>query len=201
MMNHTSSKAKGVIRRVSWRHESGQALVEFSLVALMLLSLTFGLIDFYRALYEKEVLANLTREAANESARGSGTSTWQIMSNAMLAVASSSESFALNSTNKNGVLILTAITNDFSGKTSKYIVSQQMEEGKLAATSKVGPQGLGYPAFLPKPTNTLYPMLQSNRTVYVAEIFYSFKAVTPIGALIKATLTNQFYDVAYFPGG
>jgi Flp pilus assembly protein TadG len=197
MMNHTFSKAKAAILGIAGRHESGQALVEFSLVTLLLVSLTFGLIDFYRALYEKEVLANLSREAANEAARGSGTTPLQIMSNAMIAVANSSESFALNFTNRNGVLILTAVTNDFSGKTSKYIISQQMEEGSLTATSKIG-TGVGGAATLPTETPSI---LQSNRTVYVAEIFYSYKAITPIGKLIKATLTNQFYDVAYFPGG
>jgi Flp pilus assembly protein TadG len=200
MMDHTSSKAKAAIRRVPWRHESGQALIEFSLITLLLISLTFGLIDFYRALYEKEVLANLSREAADESARGSGITTLQIMSNAMIAVANSSESFALNFTNKNGVLILTAVTNDFSGKTSKYIISQQMEEGSLTASSKIG-TGVGGAATLPTPTGSLPSMLQSNGTVYVAEIFYAYKPVTPIGKLIKATLTNQFYDVAYFTGG
>jgi Flp pilus assembly protein TadG len=194
MMNHTFSKAKAAIRRLSWRHESGQALVEFSLVTLLLVSLTFGLIDFYRALYEKEVLANLSREAANEAARGSGITTLQIMSNAMVAVANSSESFALNSTNTSGKIIVTAVTNYGTG----YVVSQQLEEGSLTgATSKIG-TSVGGTAKLPTETPSI---LQSNHTVFVAEIFYAYKPVTPIGKLINATLTNQFYDVAYFTGG
>jgi Flp pilus assembly protein TadG len=192
MMNHTFSKAKAAIARIPWRHESGQALVELSLVTLLLVSLTFGLIDFYRALYEKEVLVNLSREAANEAARGTGTTTLQIISNAVASVASSSEPFTLNATTTNGLLIVTAVTNYNSG----YVISQQVKEGKLVASSKIG-STVGGAATLPTETT---PILQANHTVYVAEIFYAYSPITPIGKLIKAALTNRFYDVAYFSG-
>jgi Flp pilus assembly protein TadG len=203
MMNHIFSKAKATIRGIPSRRESGQALIELALVSIVLITLTFGLIDFYRALYEKEVLTNLSREAANESARGSGTTTSQIMSNAMIAVANSSESFALNFNNVNGVLILTAVTNVVSGNKNSitnHVISQQMHEGELTATSKIG-TSVGSAATLPKPTGTLPSILGPNRTVYIAEIYYSYTPVTPIGKLIKIAMTNRFYDVAYFPGG
>jgi Flp pilus assembly protein TadG len=193
MMNHTFSKAKTAILRIPWRHESGQALVEFSLITLLLVSLTFGLIDFYRALYEKEVLTNLSREAANEAARGSGTTTLQIMSNAVLAVANSSEAFTFGPTSTSGKIIVTAVTNFGAG----YVVSQQVEDGSLtAAASKIGTT-VGGTAKLPTETT---PILPAGHTVYVAEIFYAYTPITPIGKLIKATLTNRFYDVAYFSG-
>src|SRR5580700_10063846 len=131
MIKRTFMKAKAVVKRIAWRHESGQALVELSLVTLLLVSLTFGLIDFYRALYEKEVLTNLSREAANEAARGSGTTTLQIMSNAMASVANSSEEFALNFTNTNGKIIITAVTN----YNASYVVSQQVREGGMPNVS------------------------------------------------------------------
>jgi hypothetical protein len=45
---------------------------------------------------------------------------------------------------------------------------------------------------------------QLSQTAYVAEIFYAFQPATPLGNVAVGnimhgfTVTNQFYDVAYF---
>jgi len=177
--------------RFSWRGENGQALLEFSLVTVTLLVLIFGAIDFCRAIYLRQVLVNLSRETANLEARGSGTTTLDIMTNALNSAIVEAKPLALNSST--GMVIVTAVTN-FG---THYTISQQWKSGTLAgATSLVGTStNLGNTATLPK---TAVSILPANRTVYVAEIYYKFFPITPVGHFIKAVLPSQFYDVAYF---
>lgn len=191
-MNTTPYEPKLLLSRRRRDKESGQAFVEFSIVLLMLTILVFGLIDFSWAIYEKQLLVNLSREGANLAARGSGTTTLEIMSNALDAVVTSAS--PLSFTSSSGLVILTAVTNNGSGG---YFVSKQIKSGTLSASSKVGTT-IGGTALLPSESP---PILQAGHTVYTAEIYYKFTPRTPIGKLIKATLPTSFYDVAYFPGG
>jgi Flp pilus assembly protein TadG len=55
------------------RAQSGQALVEFAFIALIMLVLAFGLIDLSRAIYQKQIMTNLTREGSNLAARKAST--------------------------------------------------------------------------------------------------------------------------------
>lgn len=176
-----------------WHGKSGQALVEVTLITFILVALVFGLIDFSRAIYERQLLVNLTREAANLAARGTGATQLEVMQNAVNAVVGSASPLNLISTS--GRLIVSAVTN--ADATSPY-VSQQVSTGKLAAASNVGKKGSGIKAILPVQNPSI---AQTNHTLYIAEIWYVYKSVTPIGRLANFTFTNRFYDVAYFPGG
>ena len=178
----------------SSRGESGQAMVEFALLFLATALLAFGLIDFCTALYEKQLVVNLTREGANLSARGAGTSTAQIMSNALEAVMQEATPLNLSTNSTSGLLILTAASNTNS-LLSGYYISQQLKSGRLSATSKIG-AGVNTFATLP---NSI--VAQSGHTIYIAEIYYKFNAPIPLQKLLPFTLPTQFYDVAYFPGG
>lgn len=51
-------------RRVQRRHQNGSAVVEFALLLPLLLVITFGIIEFSIALYDKAVITNASREAA-----------------------------------------------------------------------------------------------------------------------------------------
>jgi hypothetical protein len=64
----------------------------------------------------------------------------------------------------------------------------------LAASSKIG-TGVGNYAKLPSSI-----VAQSGHNVYIAEIYYKFNVPASLGKLIRVNVTNQFYDVAYFPG-
>src|SRR5271157_1133820 len=50
--------------------ESGQTLVELSLVLVMLCVFVFGIIDFSRAIYDIEVMKNLAGEGSSMARRG-----------------------------------------------------------------------------------------------------------------------------------
>src|SRR5438874_1818025 len=46
------------------RARAGQSVVEFALVSLTILLITFGIVDIGRAVFQRSMLANATREAA-----------------------------------------------------------------------------------------------------------------------------------------
>src|SRR5580704_3518980 len=119
-MDRVFEKMKRTTWWISWRNESGQAVLEFSLVTTMMIVLSFGVIDFSRAIYLRQVLINLSRETANLEARGSGTNTLDIMQNALDATITSAQPLLVNSAN--GTIILTAVTNFNAG----YIISEQL---------------------------------------------------------------------------
>jgi Flp pilus assembly protein TadG len=195
-MNPIFHKAKRTVSRISWRGESGQAIMEFAAVVVMLMVLIFGAIDFCRAIYLRQEMVNLSRETANLEARGAGTTTMEIMTNALAAAILEAQPLGLNSST--GMVIVTAVTNVYGkGGTVSYTISQQYTAGTLAgAQSRIGTStNVGNAAVMPSTGGTY---LTSNRTVYVAEIYYQFFPITPVGNFIKAVLPTQFYDAAYF---
>ena len=194
-MKPISTTARIAAVKKSGRAESGQALIEFTAVLLMLVVLAYGLMDFCVAIYEKQLLTNLSREGANLSARGVGDNQLDIMSNALHA--EWVESSPLNLSNSySGKLILTAAaySTDKNGLGS-YTVTHQLQSGSLTASSHVAPNGTN--TLLNVPTN----LVAAGRSLYIAEVFYSNSVPAPLKRLINLNVTNQFYDVAFFPGG
>jgi Flp pilus assembly protein TadG len=58
----------GMLGRVDWHNERGAAAVEFALVAVVLVMLVFGIIEFGRTYSEYEVLTSAAREGARVAA-------------------------------------------------------------------------------------------------------------------------------------
>jgi Flp pilus assembly protein TadG len=182
--------SNGISRR---RDRSGQALIEFTFVAVIMLVMLFGMIDFCRAISTRQVLINLSREGANMAARsGSGNTTDVAISNAITAVISAANPLSITS---NGQVIVTAVFNS----NGFYRITNQISKGKLTYDSKIGKLSAPLAVTMPIDVNSPGALPQPNQTTYVAEIYYSFKPTTPIGQLINISMTNApLYDVAYF---
>ena len=182
--------------------ESGQALVEFMFVGFILLFLLFGMIDFCRAISLRQVIINLSREGANEAARGAGNTVDATISNAISAVIAGENPLNINS---NGEVIISAVLNS----NGTFRITNQITEGKLTQPSKIGTLNAtgtgatGSGVTMPYLVTVQGTIPQSNQTTYVAEVYYNFKPVTSLGSILIGglrgfTVTNQFYDVAYF---
>jgi Flp pilus assembly protein TadG len=193
-MNRVFQRTKQAVSRIPRRGESGQALIEFTFVTLLLIVLIFGTIDFCRAIYMRQLLVNLSRETANLEARGTGSTTAEIMTNALNSMITEALPLSLNSTN--GMIIVTAVTNFNNKGTASYTISHQFHLGTLGTFQSAVGNGVSATAKLPNTS-----MLPAFRTVFVAEIYYKFAPITPVGKLIKlinGALPTQFYDAAYF---
>ena len=162
------------------RNTAGQALVEMTFVSVMLVVMVFGLIDFGRAIMTRQIIVNLSREAANLASRGT------TLTNALAAVAASANPLNINA---NGYVILTVVTRDDSGQAT--IVDQQVVGG-APATSRIG-TGTNSVAKLP---NDELPT--ANQTLVAAEVFYRYTPITPVGKLLGIGSLSQLYDAAYF---
>ena len=179
------------------RDQSGQALIEFTFVAVIMLAMLFGMIDFCRAISTRQVIINLSREGANMAARsGSGDTT--AISNAIAAVIGAASPLSITS---NGQVIVSAVVN-INGA---YVITNQISQGKLTYKRKIGllnatgSGAAGSPVVMPVLASSPGALPQPNQTAYVAEIYYAFKPTTPIGQLINISMTNApLYDVAYF---
>ena len=172
--------------RMNWRDRSGQALVEFMFVASILLLLLFGLIDFCRALSVRQVITSLTREGSNLASRGT------TMSDAADAVVASAAPLSIDTAS--GKVIITAVIN----VNDTFIITNQVSRGTLTtATSKIG-TGVGATVSTNWIPSTTVSIPKPNKIVYVTEVFYEFKSVTPIGDFLNFTMPSPLYDVAYF---
>jgi hypothetical protein len=194
MLNRWASKS---------REQSGQALVEFMFVGFILLFMLFAMIDFSRAISMRQVLIDLSREGANEAARGAGDTVDATISNAMAAVIAGSNPLNIN---QNGQVIISAVLNT---GTQTYKITNQLSEGALTQPSKIGllnaigSGAAGSGVVMPLQAGNSGAVPQPNQTSYIAEVYYNFKAATSLGNVMVGgmrglTVSNQFYDVAYF---
>jgi TadE-like protein len=173
--------------------DSGQALVELAISVLLLLILVFGVIDFSRAIYYVQVIKNLTAEGSSMSSRGSTLS-----QTAQTVMTDAGTNLSLST---KGCVIATSVLKTASGTGFNYTVTGQASQGNCAGvSSKIGcfppPSSCGR-ASLPAEAAAALPADQS---LFITEIFFTYTAVTPIGALLKNStiLPAQLYDAAYY---
>ena len=170
------------VKRAGLGADSGQAFVEFVFVLMFLLVMLFGLIDFGRAIYCRQVITSLTREGSSLASRGA---TLAETTNAVFT-----SSAPLNLANY-GWVIVSAVFNS----NGVYRVTDQVKGGGLspAPDSRIGNKGDTATWSSPNPE---FP--QRNQTAYVTEIFYKYTPITPIGRLLRLSSASNLYDVAYF---
>jgi Flp pilus assembly protein TadG len=174
---------EGLVRAKPLDEERGSALVELALCVPMLLILVFGLIDFSQVIFEYQVMTGLSRQGCNLASRG----TTLVDTASALVIQGAS----LNIGTK-GKIFVTAVAADASGV--PRIVDQATSTTGISVTSRIG-SGNGTVASMPAAANTV---LKAGQTLYIVEIFCTYKPMTPIGGLLKTSLNSTLYDSAYF---
>ncbi len=171
------------LRRLLRGDNRGQATVEFTLFAMVLVLLFFGLIDFSRIIQDRLILINLSREGSSLASRGTS------LTNAVADVIADALPWNMNA---NGRVIASSVLNS----NGTYIITAQVVGGGLSGTiapSRIG--HMGGSATLPV---TAIPLPQPNQYLYITEVYWTFTLLTPIGRLLGLTLPPILYDVAYF---
>jgi Flp pilus assembly protein TadG len=161
--------------------ESGQAALEFALIAALMLVLFCMVIDFGRAIHVVQVMAGLSRQGSNLASRGT------TLSDSAAAVIAGDAPLNLSN---NGEVIITSVANI----NRVFTITGQVSEGGISQNSRVG-TGVGNRANVP---SSAAAMLQPGQTIYVTEIFYSYQAITPIQNLLKFVMPSKLYQSAYF---
>ncbi len=172
--------------------ESGQAIMEFLPVAMLLLMLAFAVVDFGFFIWQKQVITGLTREGANLASRG------PTLSGAAAVVISDGSVLNLS---KNGRVILTTIRNTGTSAKPVFTITGQYATGSLSATSKIGAYNPNKPVTVtltPPAADPAMAVPQPGATLFVTEVYCSFTHLTPLGAFMKYTMPTQMYDAAYF---
>ena len=161
--------------------ESGQAAVEFALIAGLMLVLVCALIDFSRAIHDLQVMAGLSRQGSNLASRGT------TLSDSAAAVIAGESPLNLSG---NGEVIITSVTN--INRSIQLPARRRREVFRIIAGSG---RGVGNTATVP---STSAAMLQPGQTIYITEIFYSYQPITPIQNLLNLAMPSTLYEAAYF---
>jgi hypothetical protein len=182
--------------------ERGQAILELLPVVALMLTLTFGVIDFGRLIWQQEVITALTREGSDVASRITGVDVSGALAAGGAAVIGDGASLNLAA---NGKVILTAVTNEGTALTPLFVMTGQYVTGSLSAPGKIGtyvPGGTTAQNTVTLAADSLPGVTVAIPTVgtttYITEVYDSFSPITPLGAFVTLTLPSQLYDVAYY---
>src|ERR1700683_42789 len=167
---------------------SGQAAVEMALAATLLLLFMCSAIDFGRALYDLQVISELSRQGSNLASRATGTSSCDSLCTSVADLLAGDSGLGLSS---NGKVIVTEFSQSKPVSGGTYTVVEQVQSATgITATSRVAPGGVSA-------TIAGAPALQTGQKLYTTEIFYSFTPATGLGAMTNNAIgfPTQLYDI------
>lgn len=176
------------------QEESGQALIEMTVITTLLCVIVLGIVDYGRALYDVEVMKNLAGEGSSMASRGT---TAQLTTQTVVTEAGSDINLS-----SSGCVIETVVTNQSGTLT---ITDQQSSCGTSSTyRSKIGClQGVGG-CQSSSPTLSTYASTALNTeatgsSLYVTEVYHTFSPITPILSFLgSAAIPSQFYAAAYY---
>jgi len=165
-----------------WRDvEHGQALLEFIIVVALMVAVVMLMVDFGRALNYQQVMIGLSRQGSNLASRGN-------------TLAESADAVLIGSMPLDlahqGSVIVTSVTN----LNNVNRISGQVWRGGLSSASKVG-SGVGSTATVPAGAAS---MIQPGQTIYITEVFYAYRPITPVGRMLRFAMPATLYEAAYF---
>jgi Flp pilus assembly protein TadG len=163
--------------------EQGGAIIELALCLPILLTLLFGLIDFSQIILDDQMMTGISRQGSDLASRGT------TLTDTVSALVTQGASLKIGT---QGRIIVTEVANNTSHK--PIIVDQVQSSTGIAAVSAVG-SGTGNAASVPSSATTV---LNAGQTLYVTEVFYSYKPMTPIGGFLKHSIASTMYQAAYF---
>lgn len=169
--------------------------MEVALMLPMLCVFVFGIIDFSRAIYDAQVIKNLSGEGSSLASRGT------TLSDAATEVFNDAGA-DLNMA-ANGCVIITSVIPT-SNATTFTITGQAMSSPCNNGTSRLG--CVPPPKSCTGQTKSLPPLVgdviftNPNYIGYITEVYYNFQPITPIGAFLMNNnlFPSQLYSAAYF---
>lgn len=172
-----SGPAGGILRRLA-RREEGQELVEFVLVLPILLVVLFGLVELGNAYEVGHAMSTLSREGANVASRGAE------LDEVLELVLVNGQPIALPA--RGGAIATRLQVEDGVPR----VVAQRASEG-LEGRSELGPVGSAPPGLAGLG-------LVDGRRYHVLELFYDYRTITPLRALLSEVVPDTLYDRAIF---
>jgi Flp pilus assembly protein TadG len=180
------------MNRVVRKASGGQSFIEFAIVLPLLLLLGLGVFEFGRAIQAKNIITNMSREAANLASRTTDDPQYIIN-----AIASTAQPLNMSS---NGMIYITQViaNPDLTIKvvaqykwvgtyqpTSKVLVGTCTTWGTNAVCSGVcrvctklpSPPSVDPSVLLLDQSDPLHPALASGQTAYAVEVFYNYQVI------------------------
>jgi hypothetical protein len=170
--------------------EKGAAALEFALVLPTLLILVFGVIDVGRLIHARLIVTNVSREGGSLASRG-----FKSADDLLNMLRASGAPLDLNGSGK---ICVSRIRCGASADEPDPYIQTQFSTGALNVATRVRDnfQTLGlsdalyqHLTFEGAPKNT-----SDIAEVWVVEVFYLYRPITPLPGFIKDLLITQGYD-------
>lgn len=165
-------------RRRPARGEAGQSVAEFALIAPVLLIIVLGLVEVARAYDVIHSMTGLGREAANIAVRG------EELDAVVTVTMQNGDEIRL--AGNGGVIASRVVVESGIPVVREQVASDgYVERSRVGLTgfTALGLDGIG---------------LVEGQTVFAVEVFYDYRAVTPLKALVGAVIPEELYERAVF---
>jgi len=160
------------------RSDSGQGLVEFSLVLPMILIILLGMVEFSNAYDRVHGLASLSREGANIAARGTA------LSEVLATVIADGETLRMSG--RGGAIVSRLVVQDGQPTVMAQVSTDGYDKKTRIVDQDAAAKWISMAGF------------SEGSTHYAVEVFLTYEPVTPLGQLYEAAVPPVLYERAVF---